>query len=176
MSLSYYFEDLSKAYKAELEDLQSDSEGNDVLTKRLKDKRAQFKSLMPMIEIAPEMVAVAFHGDITFVNLQAMYLLSTTDPDDFPEWSELIDAVQFSATTQKLADDVLLEPGGERFLITTICLEYLHGKAGSGNQRAASDDEEHDEGENGRDDDDDEVDLDEAGSAWMSEQGFDRRE
>ncbi|MFT5589898.1 MAG: hypothetical protein ACI9ZF_002078 [Bradyrhizobium sp.] len=175
MSLSYYFEDLSKAYKAELEDLQSDSEGNDILAKRLKDKRSQFKLLMPMIESAPEMVAVAFHGDINFVNLQAMYLLSTADPEDFPAWSELVDAVQFSVDTQPLADAALLETGGERFLITTICLEYLHGKGGN-SHRAAADDEEHDEGENGRDDDDDERDLDEAGSEWMSEQGFDRRD
>jgi hypothetical protein len=104
-----------------------------------------------------------------------MYLLSTADPEDFPAWSELVDAVQFSVDTQPLADAVLLETGGERFLITTIGLEYLHGKGGN-SHRAAADDEEHDEGENGRDDDDDERDLDEAGSEWMSEQGFDRRD
>ncbi|MEC5217552.1 hypothetical protein RCH09_002510 [Actimicrobium sp. GrIS 1.19] len=175
MSLSYFFEDLNKAYKAELEDLHSDSEGNDVLAKRLKDKRAQFTLLMPMIDSAPEMVAVAFHGGVQFMNLQALYLLSTTEPDDFPDWSQLRDTVQFSTSTQKLADQVLQEPGGERFLITTICLEYLHGKAGTP-QRVESDEEEHDEGENGRSDNDEETDLDEAGADWMSQQGFDRRE
>ena len=175
MSLSYYFEDMSKAYKAELEDLQSDSEGNDVLEKRLKDKRAQFSALLPMIDTAPEMVAVAFHGGVSFTNLQAMYSLSTSDPDDFPSWTELTHGVEFSSQIQPLADQVLLAPGGERFLITAICLEYLHGKAGHG-QTAASDEEEHDEGENGRSDDDEETDLDEAGAAWLSEQGFDRRD
>ena len=175
MSLSYYFEDLSKAYRAELEDLHSDSEGNDVLAKRLKDKRAQFAALLPMIDSAPEMVAVAFHGGISFLNLQAMYLLSTTDPEQFPDWSELVHTVEFSGQVAPLVAAVLQEPAGERFLITAICLEYLHGTTTRGNA-AASDEVEHDEGENGRDDDDEETDLDEAGAGWLSEQGFDRRE
>lgn len=175
MTLSRYFEDLSKAYQAELEDLHSDSEGNDVLARRLHDKRAQFTLLLPMIEIAPEMVAVAFHGAIGFSNLQAMYLLSTAEPDDFPEWSELVHAVEFSSTMQPLAEQALCDPAGERFMLTVICLEYLHGRGGKA-PSAAADEAEHDEGENGRDDDDDETDLDEAGASWMAEQGFDRRE
>jgi hypothetical protein len=130
---------------------------------------------MPMIETAPEMVAVAFHGGISFVNLQAMHLLSTTESNDFPDWSELAPAVEFSTLIQPLADQALLEQGGERFLITAICLEYLHGKA-AGHQHPVSDEAEHDEGENGRDDEDEETDLDEAGAAWLTEQGFDRRE
>lgn len=175
MSLSYFFEDLSKAYTAELEDLHSDSDGNDVLERRLKDKRGQFAALMPMIEVAPEMVAVAFHGGIHFVDQQAMYLLAGTEPNDFPGWSELAPTVEFSSLVQPLVDQALGEQGGERFMITAICLEYLHGKA-SGSQRRVIDDEEHDEGENGREDEDEESDLDEAGASWMAEQGFDRRE
>ncbi len=175
MTLSCYFEDMSKAYRAELEDLHCDSEGNDVLARRLKDKRAQFTLLLPMIESAPEMVAVAFHGAISFSNLQAMYLLSTTEPDDFPAWSEVVHAVEFSSLMQPLADQALCEPAGEQFMLTVICLEYLHGKAGKAHN-AVADEAEHDEGENGREDDDEETDLDEAGASWMAEQGFDRRE
>lgn len=175
MSLSYFFDDLGKAYKAELEDLHSDSEGNDVLAKRLKDKRSQFAALMPMIDTAPEMVAVAFHGGINFNDLQAMYLLSTSEPADFPAWSEVAHSLEFSSQLQPLVNQALQEPGGERFLITAVCLEYLQGKNGS-SPRAQSDEEEHDEGENGRDDDDEETDLDEAGAGWLTEQGFDRRE
>ena len=175
MSLSYYFEDLVKAYKAELEDLLSDSEGNDVLAKRLKEKRSQFAALLPMIELAPEMVAVVFHGEISILDPQMLYKLSLIEPDEFPSWDEVSPAVQFSTRAQLLVEQVLTEASGEHFLITAICLEYLNGKS-SVVQKVAADDEEHDEGENGRDDDDEEGDLDEAGADWMSEQGFDRRE
>ena len=175
MNLSYYFEDLSKAYTAELEDLHSDSEGNDVLARRLKDKRAQFASLLPMIDSAPEMVAVVFHGALTFNDARAMVLLSMSEPNDFPEWSALRHTVELSSTVQPLADQLLQEPAGEQFLITAICLEFLHARTGPA-QQSASDEAEHDEGENGRDDDDEETDLDEAGASWMSEQGFDRRD
>ena len=177
MSLSHYFEDLSKAYKAELEDLQSDSEGNDVLAKRLKEKRSQFAALLPMIDTAPEMVAVVFHGELHFDNLQAMYNLSLTEPDEFPDWDALALTLQMSPPMQALVAQALAEPGGERFMLTVACLEYLYSNS-AGSSRAAREDDsdEHDEGENGRSDDDDERDLDEAGADWMSEQGFDKRE
>ncbi len=177
MSLSHYFEDLSKAYKAELEDLQSDSEGNDVLAKRLKEKRSQFAALLPMIDTAPEMVAVVFHGELHFDNLQAMYNLSLTEPDEFPDWDALALTLQMSPAMQALVKQALAAPGGERFMLTVACLEYLYSNS-AGTRRAVQDDDsdEHDEGENGRSDDDDERDLDEAGADWMSEQGFDKRE
>lgn len=173
MTLSYFFEDLKKAYQAELEDLQDDSEGNNVLASRLKDKRAQFSLLMPMIDSAPEMVAVAFHGGVSFSNLQAMYMLSTTEPDEFPDWADLAHGVHFDSPTQKLADAALLERGGERFLITAVCLEYLHGKAVP-NYGDARDDETLDQADSERDEDD-EQDLEEAGADWLADQGFDRR-
>ena len=173
MTLSYFFEDLKKAYQAELEDLQSDCDGNDVLAARLSDKRSQFALLMPMIDSAPEMVAVAFHGGVTFLNLQAMYMLSTTEPDEFPAWDDLMHSVRFEPSTQKLAEAALLERGGERFLITAVCLEYLHGKTIT-NYGDARDDEtlDADESERG---DEDEQDLEEAGADWLAEQGFERR-
>lgn len=173
MTLSYYFEDLKKAYQAELEDLHDDSEGNNVLAARLKDKRSQFPLLMPMIDSAPEMVAVAFHGGVTFSNLQAMYMLSTTEPDEFPAWDDLAHGIHFEASTRKLAETALLERGGERFLITAVCLEYLHGKAVP-NYGDARDDETLDATDADRDDDEDQ-DLEEAGADWLADQGFDRR-
>ena len=173
MTLSYFFEDLKKAYQVELEDLQDDSEGRNVLAVRLKDKRSQFALLMPMIDSAPEMVAVAFHGGVTFLNLQAMYMVSTAEPDEFPAWDELAHAVQFEPWAQKLADAALLERGGERFLITCVCLEYLHGKTVT-NYGDARDDETH-EPANSEAGDDEQQDLEEAGSDWLAEQGFDRR-
>ena len=174
MTLSCFFEDLQKSYRAELEDMQCDSEGKDILAARLKEKRAQFALLMPMIDSAPEMVAVAFHGGVNFLNLQAMYMLSTTEPDDFPAWDDLAATIRFDATTKKLADRVLQEPGGERFLMTAVCLEYLHGKI-STHYGDARDDETDDPADSERDDDE-MHDLEEAGADWLSEQGFDRRD
>ncbi|MEN3367322.1 MAG: hypothetical protein V7606_4596 [Burkholderiales bacterium] len=176
MRLSYFFEDMAKAYRTELEDLQSDSEGKNVLAGRLKEKRTHFASLMPMIEVAPEMVAVAFHGAIKFSHPQAMALLSSTEPDDFPSWEELAYAVQFEPPAQRLADIALSERGGEHFLLTTVCLEYLHGRSIGDFDNAAGEIEAGDErGEDGDEGEDIDQDLDAAGADWLEQQGFDRR-
>ncbi len=169
MSISEYFEDLSKAYRAEIEDLQEDSEGKNVLAARLNQKRAQFAVLMPMIEFAPEMVAPAFHGGVRFVDPQALVMLSFAEPEEFPAWEELRQAVQFEPWAAKLVAIVLAEVGGERFLLTMICLEFLHAKESDrmlvGRQTGADADEADDDGQ----------DLEDAGSDWLADQGFDRR-
>ena len=191
MRISHYFEDLNSAYNAELEDLQTDSEGKNVLPARLKEKRTQFSALMPMIDFAPEMVAPAFHGGIKFINPHAMTLLSSNEPDEFPAWDRLEDAVQFEPWAADLASIALSEAGGEQFMTTVVCLEFLHerdsaksvARSASVVQAEAeeSDEEKHERDDKGRDsdndlNDDDERDLDEAGAGWMEEQGFDRRE
>lgn len=184
MNLSLYFEDLTKAYRAEIEDLQSDSDGKNVLAVRLSQKRAQFKMLMSMIEFAPEMVAPAFHGGISFRNPHAMVLLSFAEPEEFPSWESLLPAVQLEAWAEKLVAIALLETGGERFLITMLCLEFLHEKQGDRDpmrdDSSEEEEEEHrteEDGDGERDRSDDELpDLDQAGIEWMSDQGFDRRD
>lgn len=178
MMLSAFFEDMTKAYQAELEDLQNDSEGNDILTSRLKSKRSQFALMMPMIETAPEMVAVAFHSGIDFTNPHTLTMLLSDEPDDFPSWTDVADAVQFEPWAQKLADIALQEPGGERFLITTICLEYLHEKS-NGNYQGAYNQSAHGESDDAvegveNDDDEDGRDLEIEGADWLAEQGFER--
>jgi hypothetical protein len=199
LNLSLYFEELRTAYRAEIDDLQTDSEGKNVLASRLQQKRSQFAALMPMIGFAPEMVAPAFHGGVRIDDPRAITLLSFAEPEDFPAWTEIKDSVSFEPWAEKLVQQVLAEADGERFLLTVVCLEFLHAKD---NDRGAvrratglADDEEGDaveldqgldddgeqldgEGERrhgGRDDDEDGADLDEAGADWMSEQGFDRR-
>ncbi|AIY41038.1 hypothetical protein LT85_1880 [Collimonas arenae] len=180
MMLSQFFEDLTKAYQAEIEDLQSDSEGNDILTSRLKSKRSQFALMMPMIDTDPEMVAVAFHGGIDFTNPQTLMMLLGDEPEEFPSWADVADAVQFESWAQKLADIALQEAGGERFLITAVCLEYLHEKS-NGNYNgaygsSAADDQSDDavEGVERDDDDNDSGDLETEGADWLAEQGFER--
>ena len=178
MMLSSYFEDLTKAYQAELEDLRSDSEGNDILNSRLKSKRSQFALMMPMIDSAPEMVAVAFHGGVSFPNPHAMVMLSSNEPEEFPSWDEIADTVQFAPWAEKLAEIALKESSGENFLITTVCLEYLYEKS-NGNYHGAY---AHQAGIDESDDSVDEVERDEErdsdleteGADWLAEQGFDR--
>ena len=60
--LSRYFANLTSSYNAELDDLRTDSEGNNVLKARLAKKREQVPQLLMMMECAPEMVAVALRG------------------------------------------------------------------------------------------------------------------
>jgi hypothetical protein len=176
MMLSCFFEDMTKAYQAELEDLQSDSDGNDILSARLKDKRSQFALMMPMIETAPEMVAVAFHGGMNFSNRQALTMLSSCEPDEFPSWDQLSEAVQFSDWAEKLAATALKQPDGERFLITSVCLEYLYEKS-NGNYHGDYNlpvDTSDDAVEGVERDDNDEQDLEAEGADWLADQGFDR--
>lgn len=61
MTISPFFKHLRTSYQAELDDLTSDSEGKDVLKKRLAEKRKELDFLKQMIELSPEMVAVVFH-------------------------------------------------------------------------------------------------------------------
>jgi hypothetical protein len=176
MMLSCFFEDMTKAYQAELEDLQSDSDGNDILSSRLKDKRSQFALMMPMIESAPEMVAVAFHGGMNFSDRQALTMLSGCEPDEFPAWDQLSEAVQFSDWAQKLAAIALKQPDGERFLIISVCLEYLYEKS-NGNYHGDYNlppDTSDDAVEGVERDDNDEQDLEAEGADWLADQGFDR--
>ncbi len=174
--LSSYFEDLTKAYQAELEDLQSDSEGKNVLASRLKTKRAQFAAMMPMIDTAPEMVAVSFHGGISFSNAHAMVMLASYEPDEFPSWYEYADMVQFAPWAEKLVEIALQEPAGECFLITSVCLEYLYekNKGHYHGKYAPEIDETDDSVDEVERDEDRDGDLEAEGADWLAEQGFDR--
>lgn len=180
MRLSPFFYELKSAYDAELEDMCSDSAGNDVLTSRLLAKREQIPSLMPMIKNYPEMGAVAFHTGINFVSGKVMDALVTREPDEFPSWATLLPSLELAGWASKLAKTILAHPDGEQFLIVAAGLEYLHCKSDAGIPHHAGADDE-DEAEN-RDanrndydgDEDVDSDLAEAGSDWMVEQGFDR--
>ena len=67
------------------------------------------------------------------------------------------------------------EPGGECFLITTVCLEYLHEKSNGsyqGTYSQSDSDDAVDEVES--DDEEDGRDLEIEGADWLAEQGFER--
>lgn len=178
MRLSPFFEELKSAYDAELDDLMTDSAGHDVLAKRLRLKRSQVPELMVMIESNPEMVAVAFHDgmDFSIVSSAVMRDLLAQEPEDLPSWEALRETVHLQPWAAELARIVLKDPNGERFLVITACLEYLHGRTSTSpetGERRQSDDFDGD----GDDSDfDTDVDLDEAGADWLAEQGFDRKD
>ena len=174
--MSPFFTDLRSAYQAELDDLSQDSEGKDVLKKRLADKRGEIDFLVKMMELSPEMVAVVFHEAFTFRLPAVMDDLLSFEADELPDWTGLANDIQIAPWAQALADKVLREPGGEWFLTVAATLEYMAGKPVT--QAAQADDE---------DEDDEELDGDaeeradakarkEAAEDWMVGQGFDRKE
>ena len=79
MRFSRYFQELMLAYKAELDDLRSDSEGKDVMRHRLKEKREQLAFLLPMMASNPEMLAPAFHNAFLFMNPLSFESLSSKE-------------------------------------------------------------------------------------------------
>jgi len=185
MKISRYFRDLSNAYEAELDDLASDSEGKDVLRRRLADKRKEFGFLVQMVEAAPEMVAVVFHRGFRFAQPAALQALVACNEDRVPDWHSLGPAVTLAPDVAGLGQTVLDHPGGARFLAVAAGLEYLqhHGHAAPVAQdEEASEDEES---EDHIDDDFDALSADdardpqtsrsreEASDNWLSDVGFD---
>ena len=194
MKLSSYFRDLNSAYQAELDDLTSDSEGKDVLRRRLQDKRREMGFLVQMIDISPEMVAVVFHQAFRFRGAAATFepMFRLRDSFELPDWHSLAGAVALEPWAEPLAEAVLCQPGGEQFLTLAAALEYLQqnsrglSSAGSDADEAQDDDSEGD-GEDNYDDEHDEMSADdardpqtaqsreEAGDGWLSDVGFERK-
>ena len=177
MTISPFFTDLRSAYQAELDDLTFDSEGKDVLVRRLADKRSEIDFLVKMMELSPEMVAVVFHQAFAFSLPAVMDDLLSFEADELPDWSGLAADISIAAWAQDLADKVLAEPGGEWFLTVAAGLEYMAGKPVA--QVVPEDDEESDDEEEFEGDAEERADAKarkEAGDDWMVDQGFDRKE
>lgn len=175
MRMSRFFEELKVAYDAELDDLMTDSAGHDVLARRLQVKRGQLAQLLPMIECNPEMVAVAFHGGMRFASPEVMRDLAAQEPEDLPPWSTLLASVALEPWAEALTAIVLKDPNGDQFLVVTACLEYLQGHSAAladAAEPASNGDRDDGDGEEF----DPDVDLEEAGADWLSEQGFDRKD
>ena len=183
MSLSPFFHHLRSAYQAELDDLTSDSEGSNILTKKLAERRKELKFLLSMLELSPEMVAVVFHQGFRFKRPAVMEELVRQESEDLPEWDSLADAVELAPWAHTLAQQVLQQPAGAWFMSVAAALEYLLNKPDARFAAAdESDDEEDDRDDIERDPegmDEDERQSrvnEEEGAAWMVEQGFDHKE
>lgn len=193
MSMSAFFRALRTAYQAELDDLTFDSEGRDVLKKRLLEKRGQIAFLAQMIESAPEMVAVVFHRGFHFEQPAVFEQVLTLESDEFPDWESLADAVHLTPWARELAHIFLQQAQGGWFMTVAAALEYLQQRqtqhpADGAHPHEASDTADHPTRsparhlDHGHDyDADDEHhqtdhDHDEASAEWLEGQGFDRKD
>ncbi len=192
MSISPFFHQLRSVYQAEINDLTFDSEGQDVLSHRLAQRRKELGFLLQMMELSPEMVAVIFHKGFEFKKPGVMDQLLGRESGEFPAWSSLADAIHLPPWSEELSRIVLKEPKGAWFLTVAAGLEYMYNKAdglsaeqNDANENAAPDDDADnsvdDMGDGRADGADAALERDarsreEAGADWMAEQGFDRKE
>ena len=192
MSTSSFFYNLRSAYQAELDDLRTDSEGKDVLRKRLAEKRKELGFLVKMLEAAPEMVAVVLHQAFRFTEPKRMDHLIAQDSDDLPEWDSLRDGIEIAPWAQEIVQTILKEPMGEWFMTLAAALEYMHSRPLTAAERAQAQDEDEDgledrdevrehrhDDEHTEDHDEEALDAqarEDAGNDWLEQQGFDRKE
>jgi hypothetical protein len=170
---SHYFTNLLRSYLDEIDDLVTDSEGKSVLQRRLKDKRQEMDAILAMIDFSPEMVAVVFYDAFGFPSADVMHKLVQNEPEHagFLAWTELEKSLTVAPWAEPLIAVTLNVEGGDAFLVTTAALEFLRNKDTFAAPAPAE--EADDEDEEGGDEADD---LGDAGSDWLSEQGFDTRE
>ncbi len=182
MSISPFFQELRSAYQAELDDLNSDSEGQYILDKRLAEKRQELDFLLQMMDLNPEMVAVVLHQAFEFTEPELMDHFITHDADDLLSWDALSEGMRIAPWAQPIVDKILAEPVGAWFMTVAAALEYMHGTpmrggAQSGQADADEDLENVERGDQAEPDEEREArEREEAGNAWMVEQGFDSKE
>ena len=182
MSISPFFQELRSAYQAELDDLNSDSEGHYILDKRLAEKRQSLDFLLQMMDLNPEMVAVVLHQAFEFTEPELMAHFITRDADDLLSWDALSEGVRIAPWAQPMVDKILAEPVGAWFMTVAAALEYMHGtpmrRSAQSNDADADEDLENVErGDQAEADEEREArEREEAGNAWMVEQGFDSKE
>ncbi len=176
MNISEFFTDLHKAYQAELDDLSQDSDGKDVLKKRLADKRGEIDFLVKMMELSPEMVAVVFYQAFTFSKPAVMDDLLSFEADELPDWTGLASDIQIAPWAQALVDKVLSEPSGEWFLTVAALLEYMAGKPVAPAAQAENEEDDEEEFDGDAEERADAKARKEAAEDWMVGQGFDRKE
>lgn len=187
---SRYFAELLQEYQAELDDLATDSEGADVLQKRLKDKRREFAALAPLCAEMPLLAASCFFGAFRFPEhrAQAFEALLGGVPGEFPSWGELASQLETASWAAPLVATALEQDGGEDFMALVAGLEFARlrdrassqsvpfdaspaaGEGEGGEERGRDEDGLGDEGL-----DDDERDDETRGEDYLEDQGFDRR-
>ena len=189
MQISPFFHNLRSAYRAELDDMRSDSEGLNILNQRLAQRRGELDFLVSMLELSPEMVAVVLHKAFRFNAAKAMQQLLSQEPEDLPEWDDLAPSLEIAPWAVPLIKTLRKQSAGDWFLCVAVALEYMESQPDHAHGSHASDEEEGDEvtDDDNADrndkhlsaddaDDGDGRTREEAGADWMAEQGFDRKE
>jgi hypothetical protein len=191
VKISPFFHDLRSAYQAEIDDLTQDSEGKDVLRKRLAQKRSEIGFLVKMMELAPEMVAVVFHQGFRFTRAAPLEQALAVGQDHLPPWESLSTCISLEPWAAALAKTVLAEPGGDRFMVIAAGLEYLQqarfagsavgGEADAEGDEDDADDREHDDDYDALSADDvvephDSRSREEASANWLADVGFERKD
>ena len=106
----------------------------------------------------------------------------TRDADDLLSWDNLAEGVRVAPWAQPMVEQILAEPVGAWFMSVAAALEYMHctpmrGAAQSGQADADEDLENVERGDQAQADEEREArEREEAGNAWMVEQGFDSKE
>ncbi|MBL8386479.1 MAG: hypothetical protein JNM90_25570 [Burkholderiales bacterium] len=178
MKTSAFFADLASTYAYEIEDLTYDSAGDDVLKKRLAEKRAQFAGLLPLCASDPSLVAPAFSGAFRVLDRAVLDDLVARDAETLPSWESVAAALEIAPWAAPLVAQARAADGGPAFLVIAAGLEYLQGRhAGAGAVAAVDDGDDADaDADDGGDEEDARADdLGDAGEDWLGDQGFDRR-
>jgi hypothetical protein len=175
MNTSLYFSELFKIYQTELDDLSSDCDNKNILKVRLLEKRNEFNQLIPLINQYPELVAVIFHNQVTIIDKEAVNHLITLQPNEFPDWTTCLSAVEFSSDTLFMVDQLLKEKTGVKFLISVICLEFMLFKMLDEQELLDANGKDAKSEDVNREDMNDE-DAQASAENWLEQQGFDRLE
>lgn len=172
MNLSPYFHELLGAYTAELGDLKHDSEGRNVLAKRLAEKRGQFPILLGMLDVDPVMVAPVFHGAFAFqAGATAVFReLLGREPDEFGSWYEVAAVLEVADWARPMLEQTLANEQGETFLTTVAALEFAWSRIAEPADETPVAREREEDGE-----EDDEGDEERRVDDYLEGQGFDRR-
>jgi hypothetical protein len=195
LNTSPFFQNLRAAYQSELDDLRTDTEGQDVLHERLTAKRRELGFLVKVMADDPEMVAVVLHRAFRFANPDRMDQLLARDADEMPTWDRISDTIEIASWAEEIVQTILKEPVGAWFMTVSASLEYMFHKPLTAQERAVverqlGDDEEgkqdrdalrDERHEDSHTEDHDEEESsararEEAGNDWMVEQGFDRKD
>jgi hypothetical protein len=191
MHISPFFHNLRSAYRAELDDMRSDSEGLNILNQRLAERRGELDFLVSMIELSPEMVAVVLHKAFRFNTALAMQQLLSQEPEDLPEWDDLAKTLDIAPWAAPVIKTLRKQAAGDWFLCVAAALEFMESQPQHAHDSQASDEDDRDDDESADDDSSDRSDQhlcaddaddgdgrsrEEAGADWMAEQGFDRKE
>ena len=191
MKISPFFRSLRSSYQAELDDMAFDSEGRNILQKRLTQRRKEIAFLLQMMQLSPEMVAVVFHQGFEIKSHAAMQQLLAYAAEDLPGWGSVQHAVMLAPWAQPLGELVLRERAGDWFMCVAAALEYMHHQHDASNPPAKQQEERDTDSEGVKSSDDDmrnEAGADrgeaasdggaheEAGADWLAEQGFDRKD